>query len=129
MGSHPINLTLRFILEIIALISIGHWTLDIGHWAWTLSDTWLHYFYAFSFPVLFAAFWGIFTVKNDPSRSGKAPIPIPGYLRLILELTFFSFATWGLKNSGYSQFALTFFIVVIFHYLLSYDRIKWLIKQ
>ncbi|MBN2245139.1 MAG: DUF2568 domain-containing protein, partial [Candidatus Aminicenantes bacterium] len=38
------------------------------------------------------ALWGTFRVPGDSSSSGKAPIPIPGFLRLFLELVIFSLA-------------------------------------
>ena len=34
MGSHPINLTIRFLLEVVALVSVGMW-------GWKQSDGWL----------------------------------------------------------------------------------------
>jgi hypothetical protein len=50
-------------------------------------------------PLLAATAWGVFNVKGDPSRSGKAPVPVPGIVRLLLELAFFGSATLALFQS------------------------------
>ena len=122
MGSHPINLAIRFLLELIALLAIGFW-------GWNQSEGWLQYILAFGLPIILASIWGTFAVPNDPSRSGKAPVPIPGILRLAIELIFFSIATWTLYELGYSNLALLFGAIALIHYFISYDRIIWLIKQ
>ena len=82
MGSHPINLASPFLLEIAAL-------LIFGLWGWGQSEGVLRFIFALGVPLLAAVLWGTFAVPDDPSRSGKAPIPIPGAIRLVLELAFF----------------------------------------
>lgn len=122
MGSHPINLALRFLLELAALLAIGLW-------GWDMYDTWLRFILAFGLPIVFATIWGIFAVPNDPSRSGKAPIPVSGIVRLLLELGFFTFVSWSLYDIVDTKFALVFGGIVTVHYVISYDRIMWLLKQ
>ena len=122
MGSHPINLAIRFLLELTALIVMGIW-------GWNQSEDWQRFVIAFGLPITAAAIWGTFAVPNDPSRSGKAPVTIPGIVRLVFELAFFSFATWALYKLGHSNLAFVFGAIVAIHYLISYDRIKWLMKQ
>jgi len=51
MGSHPINLAMRFILEIAALFVIGLW-------GWKLSDGWIRFAMALGFPIIIGAIWG-----------------------------------------------------------------------
>ena len=63
MGSHPINLAIRFLLEITALITMGFW-------GWRQSEGWFRYILALIIPILAAVVWGTFAVPNDPSRSG-----------------------------------------------------------
>ena len=121
MGSHPINLTIRFLLEVIALLAIGIW-------GWNQSDDWLRFVLSFGLPIILAIVWGTFAVPDDPSRSGKAPVPIPGTLRLAIELVFFLLATWAIFELGYSNLAWAFGAIVAVHYLISYDRIVWLLK-
>jgi hypothetical protein len=122
MGAHPINLAVRFLLEISGLVSLGIW-------GWKQSDGWLRFVLAIGIPIIFAAIWGTFAVPDDPSRSGKAPIATPGIIRLVIELGFFSCAIWSLYDVGFKKVSLAFGIMVVLHYLISYDRIKWLISQ
>lgn len=122
MGSHPINLAIRFLLEIAALVSIGVW-------GWNQSDDWLRFILAFGIPIIAATIWGTFAVPNDPSRSGKAPVAVRGILRLAIELTFFAIATLAIYELGYSTLAMIYGAIVVIHYLVSYDRMKWLMKQ
>jgi hypothetical protein len=122
MGSNPINLAIRFLLELTALIVIGIW-------GWNQSEGWLQYILAFGLPIIMATIWGTFAVPNDPSRSGNAPIVVPGIIRLVVELAFFSIATWVLYDLGYIRLSWVFGIIVVIHYLVSYDRIIWLFKH
>ena len=122
MGSHPINLTIRFLLELIALITTGIW-------GWKQSDDWIRFILAFGIPIIVAGIWGTFAVPNDPSRSGKAPITVPGIVRLAIELAIFALATWTLHDFGSTRISWIFSIIVAIHYFISYDRIMWLIKH
>jgi hypothetical protein len=122
MAYHPINLGVRFLLEIAALIAMGYW-------GWHQSDGALRYVLAIGIPVVAAALWGTFAVPDDKSRSGKAPVPVPGVVRLILELAFFAFAVWALFNSGLVTSAIGTGIVIVIHYAVSYERIAWLLRQ
>ncbi|MEL0456622.1 YrdB family protein [Flavobacteriaceae bacterium SZ-1-7] len=122
MGSHPINLIFRFLLELTALISFGMW-------GWKQNDGWLRFIFAFALPIILATAWGVFAVPNDPSRSGSAPIVTPGLVRLLLELAFFAFATWCLKDIGFTKMSIIFGLLVIVHYALSYNRVVWLLTR
>ena len=122
MGSHPVNLGLRFALEMAALLALGVWGSRQGEGV-------LSVVMALGVPIFAAALWGTFAVPGDPSRSGKAPVPVAGIIRLVYEIVFFSFATWALFNMGNAALGLAFGVVVIIHYVLSYDRVKWLVRQ
>ena len=122
MGSHPINLALRFLLEISALAGIGYWGWKQHEGLWRLVC-------GIGIPVALMAIWVIFAVPNDPSRSGEAPIVTPGIIRLIYELLFFGFAVWALGQNGHSRLGLYFAIIIVLHYVISYDRIIWLLSQ
>jgi len=119
MGSHPINLAIRFILELIALITIGIW-------GWKQSDGWIQIVLALGLPIIIAAIWGTFAVPDDPSRSGKSPISVPGFIRLLMELAVFAFAGWALYDFGSTRLSWILVISVTIHYIISYDRIIWL---
>ncbi|MEN2284435.1 YrdB family protein [Algoriphagus sp. SE2] len=122
MGSHPINLIVRFLLEMIALISIGAW-------GWNKTDGINRYILAIGLPLLMAVIWGVFAVPNDPSRSGQTVVVTSGIVRLVIELTIFVLATLAIFNSGQQKLSYTFALVVFIHYLTSYDRIRWLLDN
>jgi len=122
MGSHPLNLGLRFILELAALASIGYW-------GWSASSDWVKYLLVIALPILAAIVWGTFAVPDDPSRSGRAPVPVPGVVRLLLELLTFGLAGWALFTSKTLTLGWAFSVFVILHYSLSFDRIKWLFSR
>ena len=122
VGTHPVNLAFRFLLELSALAIMGFW-------GWRQRDDGARIVIALAVPLLAAALWGIFAVPGDPSRSGAAPVPVPGIVRLVLECGFFGFGTWALADVGFSRLAAIFGTSTVLHYLLSYDRIAWLIRQ
>lgn len=122
MGSHPANLGWRFLLELLALGSMGCW-------GWTQHDGVVRWLWTIGLPVVTAVLWATFAVPNDPSRSGQAPIPTPGMIRLLLELLIFTAAVILLRVSQQNFLSSALAIMVIVHYALSYDRIIWLWKN
>lgn len=119
MGSHPLNLAWRFLLELLALGSMGYWGWTqhegVGRWLWVIG-----------LPLAAAVLWGTFAVPDDPSRSGNTPIPTPGIIRLLLELLVFAVAVVVLRLSQQPVLSNLLAVMVIVHYALSYDRILWL---
>ena len=120
-SSHPLNLLMRFLLELAALAAMAVW-------GWSAAWDWKRIVLAAGIPVIAAVVWGTFAVPDDPSRSGKAPVPVPGVIRLLVELIIFGLATWMLIDLGYRLPGGIFGFIVLAHYLLSYDRVYWLIK-
>ena len=121
MGNHPLNLALRFVLELAAWFAMGYW-------GWMQGDGPLRYLLVIGLPVVAAAIWGTFAVPDDPSRSGRAPVPVPGLVRLAIEFATFGTATWALYDTGNTTLSLVFAAIVFVHYLVSYDRVAWLLK-
>jgi hypothetical protein len=116
------NLAVRFLLELSALLAMG-W------WGWRQrGDSW-RILVALAIPMVAATLWGVFAVPNDPSRSGSAPVPIPGVLRLVLELAFFASAAWCLYDLGRGRLAAFLLAIVIIQYAASLDRVRWLVAQ
>lgn len=120
MGQNIFNLALRFILEIVALIAIGYW-------GWAQHQGVLRYALAISLPVIAAVLWATFRVAGEPN-SGPPIIAVPGLVRLLLEIAFFGFAVWSLFAAGLTTGAWLFGGLIVFHYLISYDRIGWLLR-
>ena len=123
MSSNPLNLAIRFLLELAALMAFGIWGWRYGH------ETWLRLILTIGLPIIAGSIWGIFNVPNDASRSGAVPIIVPGIIRLAIELAIFTLATWALYYIDYTGPSLLFGVVVATHYLGSYDRIIWLLKH
>jgi hypothetical protein len=122
MAFHPLNLALRFLLEMAALVAIGYW-------GFSQHTGICRFLLGIGLPVIAAAAWANFAVPGDRSRSGRAPVSVPGAVRLILELSLFGLAAWALYAAGSSLAALILAGVTVVHYALSYDRVAWLIRE
>ena len=119
MSKNPINLGVRFILELAALFAIGYW-------GWTQHSGLLQWLLGIGLPVLAAAAWGTFRVPDDPR---EPPITVRGWVRLLLEIAYFGGAVIGLVAANQPTAALILGSVTLAHYLLSYDRIVWLLTE
>jgi len=120
MSYHPFNLAIRFLLEIICLIAVGLWG-----YRWAGGS----YLAGIGLPAAMMAIWAVFAVPGDKSRSGNAPVPTPGIIRLLLELAFFGLGTWAFLNMGYNLPAWVFGSITVLHYILSINRLKWLMNN
>ena len=119
---NPINLALRFALELVALGVLG-W------WGSTVTESWWRWLAALGIVVVAGAIWGTFAVAGDPSRGGEGVVQVPGAVRLVIELLFFAAGAYALRAVGKPNLAIVFGIIVIAHYLWSYERVAWLLKQ
>jgi hypothetical protein len=119
MNTNPVNLTVRFLLEIVILIAFACW-------GWHSTAGWLHYIVAVGLPVIAATLWGVFRIPNDPK---SAPVAVPGIIRLLLEWILFGLAAWALDDLGYTKSAIAMVVIVVLHYLVSYDRTWAMLKN
>ncbi len=119
MANNPINLTVRFFLELGALYAMGYW-------GWVQHTGILKWFLMIGLPLLAAIVWGTFRVPNDPK---VPPIQVSGIMRLIIEFIFFGGAILLLSLAARPVPTTIFGGLVIVHYLFSYDRIIWLLRQ
>lgn len=122
MSYHPLNLALRFILEITTLVVMGFW-------GWGNGTGFFRFLLAVGVPLLAAVLWGTFAVPDDPSRSGRAPVPVSGLIRLVIELFFFGIASWMFLDLGERTLGLILATIVFIHYAVSYGRIRWLLSR
>jgi hypothetical protein len=113
MSNHPLNLLLRFLLELAALYFTTVW-------AWYAFEGWQRWVMAILCPILLAALWGIFRVEGDP---GKAPVPVSGRMRLLVEAFVFGNASWMLYVLHRGVLFMVFVSLLLIHYALSYDRL------
>ncbi len=119
MSNHPINLAVRFLLELSILAALGYW-------GWTEHQGMWRVLWGVGLPLVAAALWGTFRVPGDP---GDAPVPVPGVVRLALELALFAAAVTLLAAAGRDTLAVVFGGAVVLHYAVSYDRIVWLLGR
>jgi len=119
---NPVNGAFRFLLEVAALVSYGMW-------GYSREGPIPGLVLAIILPLGMMVFWGVFAVKGDPSRSGKTVVPTPGILRLLLEFILLGAAVIMLLDLGRNTLALVLALALILHYLLSFRRIAWLLKQ
>ena len=119
MGYHPVNLALRFFLELAALFFIGRW-------GWVQHEGLWRYVRVIGLPLIAAMLWGVFRVPND----GGAPVVrVSGVVRLLIEAVFFGFAIWSLFDSGATRTGWIFGGITLLHYISSYDRIQRVLQQ
>lgn len=120
-GFHPANLAFRFVLELAALIALGVGAFNVasGGAAWAL---------AIGVPLVAAAVWGRFNVPGDRSRSGEAAVAVSGATRLFIEFGVFAAAVAAVFSAS-PVAAVALVAGVAIHYLLSRDRIRWLLAN
>ncbi len=116
------NLALRFVLELAAFAGVA--------WAgWHLAAGFLGVVLAVLFVVVAAVAWGTFAVVGDPSRGGKAPVVVPGWVRLALELAVFAAGALGFAIFGAPVVGLVMGVLVLVHLAFSLGRTRWLLRQ
>jgi len=109
----------------IELFSLG----VMGVWGWRQAAGVWSYVLAGGIPLAAAVLWGLFAVPGDPSRSGQASLPVPGWVRLILEGIIFGAPVVMAWDLGASLTALILLALLIGHYLFDLERIRWLLDR
>jgi hypothetical protein len=118
MASNPIVLAVRFLLELGALYAYAYW-------GWTQHTGIPKFIWTIGVPLVAAILWGTFRV---PGEIGKVPVAVPGILRLLIEILVFGGAVWAFYAAGRSSWGLIFGIIVILHYIASYDYVLRLLR-
>jgi hypothetical protein len=113
MAYNPLNLLLAFLLELAGIASMAYW-------GWTQHDGVMRVLLAIGVPTLAATIWGVFRVPGEP---GDAPVPVRGFVRLLIEWMFYITAVGLLAAAGQTQVAMIFGGLVLLHYITGYDRI------
>jgi hypothetical protein len=115
------NLALRFALEMGALIGLG-----VA--AWDSTNGPVRWIAAIAVPLVAAALWGTFNVRNDPSRSGEAPVEVAGWFRLAIELVILGCGAVAIGVVAGPVAGIGFAVLVLVHYAASWSRIQWLMS-
>lgn len=111
---------IRFALELSAIAGLAYA-------GWSLVDnTVVRWIAAIGLPLLGALIWAVFRAPNDHS-AGKPPIvPVPGQIRLAIEVALFVVSAYGIWISGSRAAAETLLTFAALHYLLTWKRVRWL---
>ncbi|MFB8280759.1 YrdB family protein [Nocardia colli] len=121
MSLNPAMLAIRFLLELVAIASFGIY-------GWRAFDSPWKFLLVVLLPLVAAAAWGTFAVPGDPSRSGNAPVAVPGLVRLIVELAVLGGGAAALWAASLPRWALISALVLVIYQALAYDRLLWLAK-
>ncbi|HZL05228.1 MAG TPA: DUF2568 domain-containing protein [Coriobacteriia bacterium] len=115
------NLALRFLLELAALtgLAAAAWKLGSGPGRWIA---------AVVVPVAAGVVWAVFNVLDDPSRSGAAPVEVDGVVRLAIELAILGGGAAAVAFAARPKLGMMFALAIVGHYLVSWDRIEWLVQ-
>lgn len=118
----PWNLALRLGLEIGALTGLG-----VA--AWNQSEGAVRWVAVVAAPLAGAALWGTFNVLDDPSRSGEAPVEVPGWVRLAIELIVLGAGWVAYGIAGYPAIGAVFAALTVLHYTVARARVQWLLTR
>jgi hypothetical protein len=118
----PWNLALRFVLEIGALVGLGMA-------AWASTEGPMRWVAVVLVPLVAAATWVTFNVLDDPSRSGRAPVEVPGWVRLLIELAVLVGGWVGYFIADRPVVGAAFAAATVLHYLASSARVRWLLSR
>lgn len=121
MSNHPLNLALRFALEILALSALAFWGWSQGGgWRWVL---------AIALPLIGMLIWGLTTSPYDPASDGGV-IRVAGPVRLLMDVAMFGLAIVALltahANSRAEILAAILAAGVALNFALSWDRVRGL---
>ena len=77
-------------------------------------------------PIIAAVIWGVFRVDGAP---GKAPVRVPGLVRLLIEWGFYTISMILFAAAGQTVAAVVMAVLVIGHYIASIDHVRWKLTQ
>lgn len=112
----PVNASLRFICELVALYGIA-----AGIWTWTDSVV-----LTVVAPVVAMGLWAVFRVPDDP---GPPPVAVPGSVRLVIEAAVFGAGTLGLMAAHGPTAAVVFAGVLVVHYATTPRRLRHVLSS
>ncbi len=122
MSNNPVNLGLRFILEVVGLLGYFRWG------RYVLDGNWV-FFLGLFIALIAAMTWAIFRVEgDDPYRERPVPVNVPGTVRLGIEAVYFILSVIAFMVMGETTIGVVFALVLIGHYAVSYDRIGRLLR-
>lgn len=118
----PAQAGFRFLVELAALVcwAVVGWEVGGDTWGWVL---------AIGFPTVAASTWATFRVPGDLSAGKGGPIPVPGLVRLVIEVDVLALAAVFAIVVGQVVLGVVVLVAVVVHYLLTLRRVRWLLAQ
>jgi Protein of unknown function (DUF2568) len=101
------NLALRFLWELCALVALGYWGFETGSGAKAKVAL------GIGALLVAAIVWGVFVAP-------RAPVALPGFVVLLLQVVVFGSAAAGLAATGHQTLVLVFAVVVVINAILMY---------
>jgi hypothetical protein len=115
------NLALRFGAELGALIGLGAGGWSLGGAAGLVA--------AVVLPLGAAVAWAVFNVEGDPSRSGRAPVPVAGPIRLAVEAVVVVAGAVGWFAAGRPTVGVVVGVAAVVTTAASLPRVRWLLSR
>jgi hypothetical protein len=100
-----LNLGLRFLLEVCALLIFGYWGFKTG------GNPLMKFLLGLGAPLLVAVVWGTFLAP-------KSALRLPNPWLFLLELVIFALACWALYSAGSVNLSIAFGALYIFNKIL-----------
>ncbi len=119
MSQHPANVALRIMLEMAALMAYVFW-------GWMLHTGIMQVVWGIGLPLVVVLVWGVFRAPGD---DGTGLIEVSGTARLLTEWVIFGLAAMLYAAADRYEATVIMALLVVLHYMLSYDRVMWLIKN
>ena len=118
----PAQGAFRFLVEMAALAcwAVVGWEVGGDSAGWML---------AIGFPVVAASTWSTFRVPGDLSAGQGGPIPVPGLVRLVIEIDVLALAAVFAIVVGQVALGVVVLVAVVVHYALTTRRVRWLLAQ
>lgn len=118
----PAQAGFRFLVELAALAC---WAV-VG---WEVGGDGFGRVLAIGLPVVAASTWATFRVPGDLSAGQGGPIPVPGVVRLVIELDVLVLGAVFAIVVGQVVFGVAVLLAVVAHYLLTLRRVRWLLAR
>ena len=101
----------------------------LGVAAWNETEGAVRWVAVVAAPLAAAALWGTFNVLDDPSRSGEAPVEVPGWVRLAIELIVLGGGWVAYGIAGLPGHRCVFAALTVLHYTVARARVHWLLNR
>lgn len=118
----PAQAAFRFVIELVAIVCWGivGWNVTEGSARWVL---------VVMLPTIAAIVWGTFRAPGDQSAGGGAPVPVPGVVRLFIELDVLLGAAALTAIVWRWTVGVVLGAAVVVHYATTGARVRWLLGR